>query len=149
MRLKSYIERRGKMSEILGKRLKYIRDKKGVSQTFVAGKIGVKNNTLSGYESGRREPDSETLRKLAEFYEVSTDYLLGVSDTPSYKGNGKDFEPLEEINKLVKKYGIDQMGFFDIEDWKKLGPDDIRMLEEQFKLIVRMAEKRINREDPK
>lgn len=65
------------MGEIMGKRLRLLREKSGLSQKFVAEKIGVKNNTLSGYESGNREPDSEILTKLADFYEVSTDYLHG------------------------------------------------------------------------
>ncbi|ARK32182.1 helix-turn-helix domain-containing protein [Halalkalibacter krulwichiae] len=72
------------MSEVLGKRIKYLRDRSGLAQKYVAEKIGVKNNTLSGYESGRREPDSETLRKLADFFEVTTDYLLGRTDKPTY-----------------------------------------------------------------
>lgn len=68
------------MSEIIGHRLKFLREKKGIAQKFVAEKIGIKNNTLSGYESGRREPDSEIISKLADFYNVSTDYILGRTD---------------------------------------------------------------------
>lgn len=75
------------MSELLGKRLKALREKKGISQKFVATKIGVNNSTLSGYESGYREPDGETLSRLADFYEVTTDYLLGRSNNSQLSSN--------------------------------------------------------------
>lgn len=61
----------------LGTMLKKLRDQNNYSQIYVANKIGVKNNTLSGYESGRREPDLNTLVRLADLYDVSVDYLLG------------------------------------------------------------------------
>jgi transcriptional regulator with XRE-family HTH domain len=63
-----------------GERLRWCRDKKGLTQKFVAEKIGVKNNTLSSYESGKRQPDYETLKKLADLYEVSIDYILTGED---------------------------------------------------------------------
>jgi len=69
------------VAEGMHDRLKHLRTIKGLSQKFVAEKIGVKNNTLSGYESGRREPDATTLAKIAELYEVSIDYIV----------TGKDF----------------------------------------------------------
>ncbi|MGN9864670.1 helix-turn-helix domain-containing protein [Bacillus swezeyi] len=57
-------------------RLKFLREKAGLTQKFVAQKIGVKNNTLSSYESGKRQPDYETTKKLADLYDVSIDFLL-------------------------------------------------------------------------
>ena len=108
------------MSEIMGKRLKYLREKSGYQQKFVASKIGVKNNTLSGYESGKREPDSETLMKLADFYGVTTDYLHGRTDNP--KGNDNentktdDLDP--EFRALAREYNSLQSG--DKEILKKL-----------------------------
>ncbi len=59
-----------------GDRLKLLREKAGLTQKFVAEKIGVKNNTLSSYESAKRQPDYETLRKLADLYEVHIDYII-------------------------------------------------------------------------
>lgn len=67
-----------------GERLRWCRDKKGYTQKFVAEKIGIKNNTLSSYESGKRQPDYETLKKLSELYEVNIDYIItGNSNTHS------------------------------------------------------------------
>lgn len=64
-------------NSILARRLKNLREKNGYLQKFVADKVGVRSNTLSGYENGTRSPDPEMLVKLADLYGVSTDYLLG------------------------------------------------------------------------
>lgn len=89
------------MNEKLAKRLRYLRERNGLAQKYVAKKIGVKNNTLSGYESGRREPDSETLNELADFYEVTTDYILGRSDEPSLTEK-EDKELTEEAKRYLE-----------------------------------------------
>lgn len=60
----------------LHERLKYLRENNGYKQKEVASLIGVKNNTLSSYESGVRQPDFDTLIKLADIYNRSVDYLL-------------------------------------------------------------------------
>lgn len=61
----------------LGSRLKKEREKRNWSQVYVAKKVGITNAVLSNYERDLRDPDTETLKKLAELYEVSIDYLLG------------------------------------------------------------------------
>ncbi len=67
----------------LGLRLKNAREKKGWSQIYVAERIGTTNSVLSNYERDYRDPDTETLRKLADLYEVSSDYLIGRTDIPN------------------------------------------------------------------
>ncbi len=61
----------------LGKRLKREREKRNWSQMYVAGKVGITNTVLSNYERDYRDPDTDTLTKLADLYEVAVDYLLG------------------------------------------------------------------------
>lgn len=58
------------------KRLKELRLQKGVPQQKVAKYLGVSRQAYSNYENGNRNPDNEVLLKLAEFFEVSVDYLL-------------------------------------------------------------------------
>jgi transcriptional regulator with XRE-family HTH domain len=60
--------------------LKELRLKKGVSQQVVADYLGVTNQAYSNYETGKREADYETQLKLAEYFEVSLDYLFRGSD---------------------------------------------------------------------
>ncbi|MFD1394444.1 helix-turn-helix domain-containing protein [Kroppenstedtia eburnea] len=61
----------------LGSRLRAAREKRGWTQTYVCKKLGIPNSTLSGYERDYRSPDPELIRKFADLYEISTDYLLG------------------------------------------------------------------------
>lgn len=61
----------------LGDRLKKLREEKGISQLELAKLLNISNVMLSRYEKHKRSPDYETLNKLADFYRVSTDYLLG------------------------------------------------------------------------
>ncbi|KAA0941581.1 helix-turn-helix transcriptional regulator [Sporosarcina sp. ANT_H38] len=61
----------------LGKRLGHERTTRNWSQKIVAEKIGITNTVLSNYERDYRDPDTETLTRLADLYEVSVDYLLG------------------------------------------------------------------------
>jgi repressor LexA len=58
-------------------KLKEIRESKGMSQKQLAIKIGVAQNSISRWESGERQPDNDTLVKIAEVFNVSIDYLLG------------------------------------------------------------------------
>jgi transcriptional regulator with XRE-family HTH domain len=70
--------------EVLAKRLKWLREKERLSQKEVAAKIGM---TVSGYqkiEYGERDPKLDVLIKLAELYDVSTDFLLGISDRDKF-----------------------------------------------------------------
>lgn len=62
---------------ILGERLKEARKLKGYTQMEAASKLGITNGALSGYERNYRDPDTEMLKKLANLYEVSTEWLLG------------------------------------------------------------------------
>ena len=65
------------MSEF-GERLTNLRESKGWSKTYVAKAIGLSSmQTYANYEYGRREPDFSTVNKLANLFNVSTDYLLG------------------------------------------------------------------------
>ncbi|WP_423189458.1 helix-turn-helix domain-containing protein [Alkalibacterium sp. f15] len=81
-----------------GARLKQIRQQKKWSQKDLSKRIGVSNVSISGYESGNRYPDTDTLSKLADVLEVSTDYLLG-RDVPKWAST-KDVTDLERVLKL-------------------------------------------------
>ncbi|HCF49112.1 MAG TPA: transcriptional regulator [Syntrophomonas sp.] len=61
----------------LGERLRSAREEKGWKQTYVAKILGITSQSLSNYERGDRDPDTSLLARLADLYEVTTDYLLG------------------------------------------------------------------------
>lgn len=61
-------------------RLRDLRKEKELSQIQLAEKLGVDFRTISNWENGVRKPDIDMLVVVAEFFEVSTDFLLGVSN---------------------------------------------------------------------
>ncbi|MBR2371285.1 MAG: helix-turn-helix transcriptional regulator [Clostridia bacterium] len=63
-------------------RLRKLREFEKINQTELAKELGISQNTYSQYETGARQPSLEMLIKLAEFYFVSTDYILGLTDNP-------------------------------------------------------------------
>ncbi|WP_126990601.1 helix-turn-helix domain-containing protein [Candidatus Kurthia intestinigallinarum] len=91
---------------LLGDRLKKLRKEKKLTQQDLASKINVTHVSISGYESGRRSPDTDTLQKLADYFEVSTDYLLGRSDSEraNISKNDEEFEAFANDPSLEKWY---------------------------------------------
>ncbi len=65
------------------RRLKLMREKRGISQLKLAMDLGLTQNSVSRYESGVREADYKTLIALADYFNVSIDYLLERTDKPA------------------------------------------------------------------
>lgn len=64
-------------SNFFGIKLKELRIEKGLSQRRLGEIFGVCNQSVSFWETGSREPDIDTLIRLADFFDVSVDYLIG------------------------------------------------------------------------
>ena len=67
---------------VFGERLQQARKMMGISQRQAAEKFGITKVGYQNYEYARRSPSLEMLPRLAKFFRVSTDYLLGLSDEP-------------------------------------------------------------------
>ena len=63
-------------------RLKELRKAKGLTQIALQMQTGIEQALLSKFENGERTPPTETLVRLAEFYQVSIDYILYRTDKP-------------------------------------------------------------------
>lgn len=63
--------------------LKFLRKTNGYTQIFVQMKTGIEQALLSKFENGERIPPTETLLKLADFYNVSIDYILCRTENPN------------------------------------------------------------------
>lgn len=74
------------------KRLKFLREQKGLTQEELASILNISRSALSLWEIGKREPNQETLRLFAEYFDVSVDYLLGRTDNP---------RQVENISQLI------------------------------------------------
>lgn len=72
-------------------RLQQLRKQAGLQQKELAAQIGMSANAISMMETGNRETTFEKLVLLAEHFHVSVDYLLGITDDPTWRG-----VPLEE-----------------------------------------------------
>ena len=72
-------------------KLRYLRIHQELSQGEVARRLNIVQTTYSHYERGQREPDFATLKKIANFFNVSIDYLLDNDDAP-YANDMVDFE---------------------------------------------------------
>jgi transcriptional regulator with XRE-family HTH domain len=98
----------------LGENLRRLRENKGYMQKDVAEALDIAPNTLSGYESDKRSPDSKTLIKLAEFYNTTVDELLGTASdevrilSKTYFSFAKELQdkniPVEDLKKLLDFY---------------------------------------------
>lgn len=60
-------------------RLKELRKEAGLTQKMFAQQLGVAQNTISRWEAGTRSIDADTLANIAKYFDVTTDYLLGLS----------------------------------------------------------------------
>lgn len=66
---------------MLGNRLKSLREERGLNQNELANLLSVSSSAIGMYETNKREPNDELTVKIASFFGVSTDYLLGRTDS--------------------------------------------------------------------
>lgn len=107
------------VNPMLGKRLKELRGKR--TQEEIANKLGLSRARYSHYENGRSEPDTEMLQKMADFFGVSVDYLLGRTDNPNL---GNEQENLFFFNK------------------EGLSEEDLALIREHIEFVRAKARKR-------
>ena len=67
----------------VGERLRQARERRGLSQAELARRIETGPNQITRYENGQAEPSTIQLKRLARYLEVTSDYLLGLSDLSS------------------------------------------------------------------
>ena len=85
---------------MLSENLKTARNNANYTQDDVAKYLNVKRQTYGAYETGKSTPNPDTLIMLAKFYDVSADYLLGLTDDPTPK---KTLTPDDELNQAISK----------------------------------------------
>lgn len=84
-------------------RLRAVREMRGISQNELARISGVAQNQISRYEAGQTDPSSTTLGRIALALDVSTDYLLGLSDLP-FSSTPQDLSA--ENRRLVEAFEL-------------------------------------------
>ena len=87
---------------VISNRLKSLRKEKDVMQKDVANFLGISSSAYGFYEQGKRTPTSDIIVKLAKYFDVSTDYLLGKTDKRNYQLN----QFLGRANRLMKSENL-------------------------------------------
>ncbi|HHW62086.1 MAG TPA: helix-turn-helix transcriptional regulator [Syntrophomonadaceae bacterium] len=108
-------------TDYLGPRIRNLRKAMQMSQKDLAEILGLSRSAVASYENGARYPDYSTLVKIASYFQVSVDYLLGI-DQKSNKSY-QQYDLLEEIAQMLDAAPIDpeekQLVLKEISDYFK------------------------------
>lgn len=138
---------------MLGRRLTELRKSMDLTQEEIAKKLHLTRSTYAQYEVDRRVPEYGTLEKLANFFDVSIDYLVGRSNnkrgTNEMPGTDKDKDADYAVNELIKY--LDELGLTNDEIIKrmKFEVDGMPLSEEEadefieFVRVRRLMKKRL------
>lgn len=86
-------------------RIKTLREKRGIIQEILAAELGITQQMLSKYENDVTVIKVDILKRLAEYFNVTTDYLLGMSDVKrDLTGQIKLNETLDEYYDMIEVY---------------------------------------------
>lgn len=89
---------------MLSERLRELRIRKEISNGDLAKEFNIASSTLSSYENGNREPKLDGLIQMAQYFNVSTDYLLGLTNEKRYYDNEIKIIP-PTLFDLFEKFG--------------------------------------------
>lgn len=104
---------------MIGKKIKELREIKQITQEELAKYLGVAPQTVYKYEKEINEPDLKTTSKIAEYFNVTTDYLLGRTDIPDMLN-----EPIQIAASMKDGLDISDMD----DDEKKFINDFVKMV---------------------
>lgn len=88
----------------LGDKLKMLRKKNNLTQQQVAERLNVSKAVVSSYELSNRSPSFQTLVKIANLYNVTTDFLLGINKRKMIDITNLTSEQADIIEKLVQEF---------------------------------------------
>jgi len=123
---------------MIGERIKSLREEKKITQQELAQYLGVSQKTISNYEKEERSPDPETLRKIADYFDVTVDYLLGRSN--NRKLTRRDERDIEKIIEETRQRIENTEGL--MLDGKILNPEDIEAIIDAMRVGLEMAKLR-------
>lgn len=89
----------------MGKRLKALRESIGISQMKMAEAIGSTQSSINRYENGQSSPSVELLRRYADYFDVSLDYIFARTDKPqgvTYEFKPKVIPEREDMRRFIE-----------------------------------------------
>lgn len=117
---------------ILGDRIRYLRELNNLSQKKLADALGLTNTQLSRYERGERNPEPETIKLVADYFDVTTDYLHG--RTNNFNHIQSDFKSF---------FDDPELGFW-FKDIKEASPEKREELKQFWNFITQNEKTRSN-----
>ena len=91
--------------EYLGMKLKALRQEHGLTQKQLADYLELVPASISAYETSGNYPSADIIIKLCQFFNVSADYLLGLSDAKEFKTSELSDEQYQIIASLIAQFG--------------------------------------------
>ncbi len=89
---------------MIADRIKILREKAGITQSELAKQLGVTRSGVNAWEMGVSMPSTQYIVQLAQFFNVSTDYLLGVSHTASISVEGLSNREIAAVLEIIECY---------------------------------------------
>ncbi|KYG89040.1 hypothetical protein A0U40_13515 [[Bacillus] sp. KCTC 13219] len=122
---------------MFGIRLRELRKNKKLTMKEFGEKFNLAESTISGYENGTRKPDIEQVKRFADYFSVTTDYILGITENR-----------MHDMNENSKEYYVGKINteFPDIElmfkDLESLNVEEMKEVYEYIKFKVSQKEKK-------
>ena len=111
----------------LGKRLRVLRESVALSQAKLAPELGTTQSSINRYENGQAAPPIDLLRKYADYFDVSMDYIFARCDDP----RGKLYE-----NKIMKQHDAPELRDFIEMCFEPGSPMNERLKETLFQMTT-------------
>lgn len=130
---------------MLGTRITQLRKKNKYTQEVVASHLGIPRSTYSNYESGKREPDLQTINALATFFDVTVDYLTGRTKDPnqSMSGGAKVFM---EALKMDDDEAIKSLsGLLEDDEGNIISDDALRQILAHTRFVLSEERRKLNK----
>ena len=91
---------------MIDQKIKTLREKKGITQSELANQLGITRSGVNAWEMGISTPSTQYIIILAKFFNVSTDYLLGLSDTATISVEGLSDREIASLAEIIECYKL-------------------------------------------
>ena len=89
---------------MIDQKIKILREKRWITQSELAKKLGITRSGVNAWEMGISVPSTQYIVILAKFFNVSTDYLLGLSDTSTISVDGLSDREIASLVEIINCY---------------------------------------------
>lgn len=89
---------------MIDQKIKLLREKKGITQTELAKQLGITRSGVNAWEMGISTPSTHYIILLAKYFNVSSDYLLGLTDTMTISVDGLSNREIASLLEIIECY---------------------------------------------